>query len=128
MKKRPRQRSTMLTVSLAATTFFWVSTPALAQAPATPSNTPIVQDNRALSDNGARPDGARTHEIANFNGFLQSHPETSEALRRDPSLVANWNFVHHHPELRNYLQDHPQMAGEFRSNPDLFMERVVRFD
>jgi hypothetical protein len=128
MNKRPLQRSTILAVSLAATTFFCVSAPAWAQTPATPNNTPSVQDSRPAPDNDARPDDARVREISDFNGFLQSHPETSEALRRDPSLIDNRDFVDHHPELRNYLQDHPQMAGQFRSNPDLFMGQVVRFD
>jgi hypothetical protein len=126
MDKKPLQRSMIFTFSLAVTTFFCVSVPALAQA--TPNNNPSVQDNRTLPDNDVRPDDARMREIADFNGFLQSHPETSEALRRDPSLIDNRDFVDHHSELRNYLQDHPQMAGQFRSNPDLFMGQVVRFD
>lgn len=128
MNKRPLQRSTILSVSLAATTLFCLSIPAVAQALATRNNNPSVQDNRTQAGSDERADEAQIREIADFNGFLQSHPEISEALRRNSSLIGDWDFVHHRPELRNYLQDHPHMAGQFRYNPDLFMGQVVRFD
>ena len=128
MNNRLLQRRAILTFSLAATMFFCVSIPPLAQALATPDNNPAVQDHRTQAGSDERADEAQIREIADFNGFLQSHPEISEALRRDSSLIDDWDFVHHHPELRNYLQDHPQMAGQFRYNPDLFMGQVVRFD
>lgn len=128
MNKRPLQASPIFTLLLAATTFFCVSNPAHAQAPASQTNTPSVQSNRPVPDNGVRSDDARVREIADFNRFLETHPETSEQLRRDPSLIRNRDFVDHHPGLIDYLRDHPQTADQFRANPDLFMGQVVRFD
>ena len=49
-------------------------------------------------------------ELASFDQFLDSHRETAEQLRKDPSLVNNEEFLKSHPALQTYLQQHPQVT------------------
>src|SRR2546422_7101246 len=42
-------------------------------------------------------------EVRNFDQFLDSHPEVAEALRRNPNLINNPNWVSKHPELKDWL-------------------------
>jgi hypothetical protein len=98
------------------TGFFCLSTPANAQAvPA--QNNPVLQR-----------DDATRQELANFNRFLDSHPELSGQLRKDPSLVNNDDFVKQHPSLRSYLQDHPAVQQQIKDDPNAFMRIAARYD
>jgi hypothetical protein len=60
--------------------------------------------------------------------FLDSHPETAEQLRKDPSLINNREFVEHHPALQEYLQKHPGVREEFSERPNAFMREEERYD
>ena len=73
-------------------------------------------------------DGINRQELANFDRFLDSHRETAEQLRKDPSLVGNEEFVRNHPELQTYLRDHPEVREQIKSNPDAFMHQEARYD
>jgi hypothetical protein len=66
--------------------------------------------------------------VAEFNRFLDSHPEIAEQLRRDPSLADNPDFLRNHPALRDYLRDHPGVRDEIRQNADAFMRPEDRLD
>jgi hypothetical protein len=67
-------------------------------------------------------------EVANFSRFLDSHRETAERLRRDPSLVDNQQFLKDHTALQSYLQDHPAVRQEIKENPDAFMQQEARYE
>src|SRR5258706_178153 len=67
-------------------------------------------------------------QLASFDSFLDSHPEVSEQLRKDPSLVNNQEFVEDHPALQAYLQQHPEVREEMSQNPNGFMHQEQRFD
>lgn len=67
-------------------------------------------------------------ELARFDDFLDSHPETAEQLRKNPSLVNNEEFVEKHPQLQEYLQQHPGVREELSENPNRFMAQERRFD
>ena len=67
-------------------------------------------------------------DVARFDDFLDSHPETAEQLRKNPSLVNNEEFVEKHPQLREYLQQHPGVREELSENPNRFMAQERRFD
>jgi hypothetical protein len=81
------------------------------------------QNNTQQSDN----DTTR-REVASFDQFLDSHPEISEQIRKDPSLVNNEEFVEKHPALHDYLQDHPRVREEVKENPNAFMHRERRYE
>jgi hypothetical protein len=89
-----------------------------AQAPPTPPDTATTPG----------PDDVTQRELANFDTFLDSHPEISEQLRKDPSLVDNRQFVESHAALQQYLADHPGAREAFKSHPEAFMHDENRFD
>ena len=64
------------------------------------------------------PDSDTTRrQLAEFDRFLDSHPEVASQLRQDPSLVNNPEFVENHSELQQYLQQHPEVREEIKENP-----------
>ena len=67
-------------------------------------------------------------EVANFDQFLDSHHETAEQLRRNPSQINNDEFVKSHPALQAYLQQHPGVRQEVSQNPNAFMQQEARYD
>jgi hypothetical protein len=87
---------------------------------ATPAN---AQSTKPLPDS----DTTR-QELASFDQFLDSHRETAEQLRKDPSLVNDLEFLKNHPALQTYLQQHPQVREEIKESPETFMRKENRFD
>src|SRR5437879_9764791 len=63
-----------------------------------------------------------------FRSFLDSHPEVAEALRKDPNLINNPNWVSKHPGVRDWLEDHPSARQELKENPTAFMHREKGFE
>jgi hypothetical protein len=78
-------------------------------------------------DNDRR-DNDRRSQLAQFDRFLDTHRETAELLRRDPSLVKNQQFLQTHPALQTYLQQHPDIQQRLNQNPNAFMRQENRFD
>src|SRR5258708_2947423 len=79
-------------------------------------------------DNDRRDNDTTRGELANFDQFMDRHPEIAEQVRRDPSLIKNEAFVQSHPALQEYLQRHPEVHEEITENPDRFMRQEQRFD
>jgi hypothetical protein len=73
-------------------------------------------------------DNITPQEVADMDRFLDSHPEISEQLGKDPSLIDNRRWVADHPALQQYLQEHPRVADAFRANPNLFMRDENRHE
>lgn len=86
------------------------------------------QEDRNDRNESDRDRGATRRELANFNQFLDSHRETADQLRKDPSLADNQQFLKDHPELQAYLQQHPAVQQELKNNPNRFMQEKSRFD
>lgn len=120
MKKRKFHLKGSLTLS-ALTVVFWLGTPANAQT--VPTQTVPTQNNRPAQANDAS-----RQELARFDEFLNSHPETADQLRADPSLINNEEFMKNHPVLQTYLQDHPAIREQIKQNPNAFMQEENRFD
>jgi phage-related protein len=68
------------------------------------------------------------YELANFDTFLDSHPEIAEQLRRNPALVDDRDYLNSHPELQAYLQEHPQVREALTQDPRAFMRDENRYD
>ncbi len=66
--------------------------------------------------------------VTKFDQFLDSHPETAEQLRKDPSLINNKEFIAGHQNLKDFLEDNPQVREDFKENPNAFMRQENRFD
>jgi phage-related protein len=67
-------------------------------------------------------------ELANFDVFLDGHPEIARQLKQNPSLVNNEEFLESHPALQQYLVNHPNVREELQENPRAFMKGEERFD
>ena len=67
-------------------------------------------------------------QLAEFDRFLDSHPQVASQLRQDPSLVNNPEFVANHSDLQQYLQQHPELREEIKENPNAFMNREQRYE
>ena len=67
-------------------------------------------------------------DVTEMDRFLDRHPEISEQLRKDPSLIDNRQWVANHPALQEYLKTHPQVAETFRAHPDAFMRDENRYE
>jgi hypothetical protein len=87
------------------------------------------EDNRSHDlDRDDRAGDRERSELASFNQFLDSHRETGEQLRKNPSLADNQQFLKDHPALQSYLRDHPAVREQLRQDPDAFMQREARYD
>jgi hypothetical protein len=86
------------------------------------------QEERFDRQQDARDPDITRRDLGEFDRFMDSHRETAEQLRKDPSLIDNRQFVDSHPELRTFLQDHPQVRDEIRQDPNSFMHQEERFD
>ena len=98
--------------TLALTTLIWAA-PGRAQSPST---TP---------QNG---DDLVRWQLAGFDQFLDNHPEVSEQLRKNPSLVDDQQFVESHPALQQYLQQHPEIRTAIEQNPRLVMHQEQGYE
>jgi phage-related protein len=85
-------------------------------------------NDRGINDHGGNDHGIDHRELADMDQFLDSHPEVSEQLRRDPSLIRKGEFVDQHPALQEFLQQHPNVREQFSQNPNAFMHQEERFD
>ena len=93
------------------------------------SNADRDRDASTDHDRDADRDRSSDHRaVANFDQFLDSHRETAEQLRRDPSQINNDEFVKSHPALQAYLQQHPEVRQDVSQNPNAFMQQEARYD
>jgi len=67
-------------------------------------------------------------DVAEFDRFLNDHPEIAEQLRKQPSLIDNRQFVTSHPPLDNFLHENPGVWDAIRNDPRGFMDAAEHFD
>jgi hypothetical protein len=123
MKTKRSYFESLIAVPLAAS--FWLVAPASGQNPGSQTMSPPAH--QTMPPNPGDNDTTRG-ELASFDRFLDDHPDMSEQIRKDPSLVDNREFVEHHPALQQYLQDHPAVREEIKENPNAFMHRENQYE
>ena len=69
-----------------------------------------------------------TNELANFDRFLDSHPNVDRELRKNPSLINDPNYLSKHPDLRTFLSKHPNVQRDVTANPQRFMKAERKYD
>jgi hypothetical protein len=109
----------VLALSLAATSFLWAGTSARAQSAPAQDN----KDNKIVQE-----DDSSRRELAQFDQFLDKHPEIAEQIRKDPSLANNQKFLQTHPALQTFLQDQPDIRAQLKQHPEAFMRQEDAFD
>jgi hypothetical protein len=67
-------------------------------------------------------------EVAEFDKFLDSHPEVAQELRSNPSLVNDHQYVSSHKGLQEFLEKHPEVREEIKKNPQAFMHKEKRYE
>lgn len=51
---------------------------------------------------------------ADFNNYLNHHPNEAAQLRSNPGLIDNPSYIHNHPGLNTYLTNHPNVRRTIR--------------
>ncbi len=67
-------------------------------------------------------------ELANYDQFMDRHPQLEQQLRKNPNLVNNPNFMRQHPGFREFLRNHPGVREEMKENPKAFMAREHHYE
>lgn len=63
----------------------------------------------------AAPAFAQTRQYdADFNNYLNHHPNEAAQLRSNPGLINNPSYIHNHPGLNTYLNNHPNVRRTIR--------------
>jgi hypothetical protein len=75
-----------------------------------------------------RGDQGNRREVADFDGFLNSHPQIAQQLSKDPSLAKNDEYLQNHPELQDYLKTHTGVQEQLTENPQAFTNSTKQFD
>jgi hypothetical protein len=82
-------------------------------------------DNRDLKPQ----DRDLAHErMADFGGFLGSHPDIQKDLSRDPSCVKDHRYMQDHADLNAYLNAHPDVRSDLIANPQDFVHRAQQYN
>ena len=59
--------------------------------------------------------GDQGSELKDFDRFLDEHPAILPDLKRDPSLIADPDYLARHQDLKEFLATHPGLAEVFTS-------------
>lgn len=88
-----------------------------------------AQSNRYdADDRDARDNDGPSRGVVQFDRFMDSHPDVAAQVRKNPTLLVNYNFVQSHPDLNTFLEDHPQLRTEIGQNPVAFMQEENSVD
>ncbi|HEV2715522.1 MAG TPA: hemophore-related protein [Terriglobales bacterium] len=67
-------------------------------------------------------------ELRNFDNFLDSHPQISKDLQKNPGLMDDQNYSNSHPELKEFLSTHAGVREQVREHPGIFMKREQKYE
>ena len=104
---------------------------ASAQMNNTASTQTTTQTNVTTQDQGnrqARDNDGPSRGLEQFNRFLDSHPDISAQVRKNPTLLVNYDYLQSHPELNAFLKARPQLNAEVSQNSAAFMQLEDRLD
>jgi hypothetical protein len=114
--------------TLALTTSIWAA-PAIAQSQDTMQPTMPPQGGTPAQPMPRQDqDDLNRRQLAEFDQFLDRHPEIAEQLQHNPSLITNANFLQNHPELQEFLKNHPAIQRDADQDPRAIMRQEDRFD
>jgi hypothetical protein len=106
------EKSAGITLAAALTAGLLGITPVVNAQQAAPQGAPAVA-NPAQT--------APKSEMDTFRHYLRRHPSAARALRKDPSLVNNPDFLAKHTGVQKFLAHHPTVQEELKQNPTAFL-------
>jgi hypothetical protein len=108
----------------------FASRPVSAQTQPSQDNQPVVQpsDIPQTPSNLTQPNQYTPAELTQFGQFLDSHPDISRELVKNPALVNDSQFMANHPELQTFLQSQPAIRASIMQNPAAFMAQEATLD
>jgi hypothetical protein len=65
--------------------------------------------------------------MADFGGFLGSHPDIQKDVSRDPSCVKDHQWVQNHAEFDAYMNTHPDVRAELMADPQGFVHGAQQY-
>jgi hypothetical protein len=92
------------------------------------NNSSNAGGNRSANANSTNNNDNGRGDVASFDGFLDSHREIAEQLRKQPSLADNKQFLKDHPALQSYLQQNPSVRERLEQNPNAFMSQEAYWE
>jgi hypothetical protein len=88
-----------------------------------------AQSGRYAQDNDrARDNDGPSRGVAQFDRFMDSHPDVAAQVRQKPWLLTNYNFLQSHPDLNAFLKARPQLNEEISQNSVAFMQLENRLE
>jgi hypothetical protein len=82
-------------------------------------------DNHDFDQHGR--DAMHDH-MADFGGFLGSHPDIQKDVSRDPSCVKDHQWVQNHAEFDAYMNAHPDVRNELMADPEGFVHGAMQYN
>ena len=67
-------------------------------------------------------------ELADWDQFLDKHPEIDNDLKKNPSLVDDQSYLTKHPDLKAFLESHPGVRQQLKKNANTFMKREQKYE
>jgi hypothetical protein len=65
--------------------------------------------------------GLKPADMASFENFLKSHPNTARELQQNPNLINDPQWIGHHQGLEEYMSTHPNVRADVHQNPGAFI-------
>ncbi|MGC2333740.1 MAG: hypothetical protein WA581_19975 [Candidatus Acidiferrales bacterium] len=133
MSHTPLRFTNVRTLLLVSAGLLCFSTPAHPQSSSTqnpqPTSDQSAQSNRYAQNNEpARDNDGPSRGVVQFDRFLDSHPDISAQVRKNPTLLVNYDFLQSHPELNAFLKARPQLNAEISRNSVAFMQLENRLE
>jgi hypothetical protein len=87
----------------------------------------MQQENSYNHDSNLRDHDPMHDRMANFGGFLGSHPDIQKDLSRNASVVKDHQYVQNHAELNTYLNAHPDVRAGLMADPHSFVQGAQQY-
>jgi hypothetical protein len=88
----------------------------------------FMRDEDRYERSGDQHSGVPRAEVSSFHDFLQGHGAIAGELSKNPTLVANDEYLQNHTELQAYLQANPKVREQLNSNPQSFVKSAQGTD
>jgi hypothetical protein len=75
-----------------------------------------------------RADAISIDQAAALDRYLDNHRDVAEALRLNPALVRDDDFMEDHPTLAQFLENHPNLRAHIQGHPGAYVWRDGHYE